>query len=159
MFSFRFQIKIERRDFDLESCTAMFITQCAQWVRRKRFELTPAARLNFVFAASILVLSFIFMPDSLPKMDLCLFHAATSLQCPGCGMTRAFCAISHGQFAVAWQLNPFSFHLYALSVLGSIYPLFANSIPEKLVRAAALITIAALIIFGVFRILMNLNPT
>ena len=132
----------------------MFITQ---WVGKKRRELTPAARLIFVFAASILVLSFIFRPDSLPSIELCLFHAVTGLQCPGCGLTRAFCAISHGQFVRAWQLNPFSFHLYALSVLGVIYPFFASSIPEKLVRVTALTTFAALIIFGVFRILMNLN--
>ena len=85
-------------------------------------------------------------------MDLCLFHAVTGLQCPGCGLTRAFCAISHGQFVLAWHLNPLSFYLYSLAVLGIAYPLFANAVPEKVVRGTALATFAALAGLGVWRL-------
>ncbi|MDR0498639.1 MAG: DUF2752 domain-containing protein [Holophagales bacterium] len=90
-------------------------------------------------------------------MDLCLFHAVTGLQCPGCGLTRAFCAISHGWFAYAWNLNPISFHLYTLSALGLVYPFFVNAIPEKLIRFVVLATAAALIVFGILRVLANIN--
>jgi hypothetical protein len=114
--------------------------------------LVAGARLVQVFSASTLALSFVFDLGSLPKIDLCLFHATTGLQCPGCGLTRAFCAISHGRFALAWGLNPVSFHLYFLAVLGLAYPFFANAVPEKLVRAVALATAAALFALGVWRV-------
>ena len=122
-------------------------------MKRLRSELASTARLMQIVAIFIFVISFVFKPDSLPKIDICLFHAVTGLQCPGCGMTRAFCAISHGQFAYAWRLNPLSFHLYALSALSLIYPFFVNVIPEKLSRTIVLMTVAALMLFGVLRIL------
>ena len=46
----------------------------------------------------------------------------TSLPCPGCGLTRAFCCISHGRFADAWAFNPFGFFFYACAVLLVLYP-------------------------------------
>jgi hypothetical protein len=97
-------------------------------------------------------MAFLFDLGSLPKIQLCLFHAATDLQCPGCGMTRAFCAISHGEFALAWHLNPLSFHIYSLTALGLAYPFFANAVSEKLVRGVALATSAALLVLGIWRI-------
>jgi hypothetical protein len=103
-------------------------------------------------AASVLVLSFAFSQNSLPTFDLCLFHAITGLQCPGCGMTRAFCAISHGQFASAWALNPFAYLFYALALMGAARPSIASLMPEKATIAIALIITAALLAFGGFRI-------
>jgi hypothetical protein len=103
-------------------------------------------------AVSVLLLSFAFSQNTLPKLDLCLFHAITGLQCPGCGLTRAFCAISHGQFTLAWGLNPFSYFFYALALMGAAHPSFANLLPEKATIAITLIITAALVAFGVFRI-------
>ena len=34
------------------------------------------------------------------------------IDCPGCGMTRAFISISHGKFARAWHLNHASIVVY-----------------------------------------------
>jgi len=97
-------------------------------------------------------LSFIFGPDSLPGLDICLFHAVTGLQCPGCGITRAFCAISHGQFAHAWGLNPFAYPFYALAVVALVFPPIFWRVPEKWAIASLLVLAAALIVFGVFRV-------
>jgi len=132
----------------------MLTYKMALQLSQEQSELVSTARLVQIVSVSIIALSFVFKPDSLPKIDLCLFHAATGLQCPGCGMTRAFCAISHGQFIYAWRLNPLSFYLYALSALGLIYPFFVNLIPDNLIRAIVLITAAALLIFGIVRILV-----
>jgi len=118
----------------------------------KRSESAVAARLIQVVSMSIIAISFIFGPDSLPKIDLCFFHAVTGLQCPGCGMTRAFCAISYGQFARAWSLNPLSFHLYTLTVLGLAYPFFVNVVREKFIGIVVLVTAAAFAVFGICRI-------
>lgn len=43
----------------------------------------------------------------------CLFHRLTGLDCPGCGMTRAFHAISHGEFTQALSFNLLSIAVYA----------------------------------------------
>lgn len=43
---------------------------------------------------------------------ICIFHKMTGLECPLCGMTRAFYAISHGHFSQAIHLNAFSLALY-----------------------------------------------
>ncbi len=76
-----------------------------------------AGRRNALLAALaavfVLAVSAVFVPGGLPKVEICVFHRMTSLPCPGCGLTRAFCAISHGDFAAAWQFNPFAFLFYA----------------------------------------------
>ena len=38
----------------------------------------------------------------------CLFHLLTGFDCPGCGMTRAFLRLAHGDVRGAWLLHPFS---------------------------------------------------
>lgn len=39
---------------------------------------------------------------------LCLFKRATGIGCPGCGMTRAFVWLAHGELGRAFALNPLS---------------------------------------------------
>jgi len=123
----------------------------------KQSETAPTPGLFRIIVLFILAVSFIFSPDALPKIQLCFFHAITGLKCPGCGMTRAFCAISHGRFANAWSYNPFSFIFYALALLGLAYPSFINLISEKLTITIILTMTIALAVFGIFRILVDLN--
>ena len=40
-------------------------------------------------------------------VPLCLVKGLTGLDCPGCGMTRAFLFIGHGRFADAAAMHPF----------------------------------------------------
>ena len=75
-----------------------FFRRSAQWV--------PVA---------VLVGSF-FMPVKGLKFDICWFHRFTGLPCPGCGMTRAFASISHGQLGHALQMHPFVVLAYPLFV-------------------------------------------
>ena len=49
----------------------------------------------------------------------CVFHALTSLHCPGCGSTRALHALLHGDIAAAVRFNPLT--LPAVAFLGYAY--------------------------------------
>lgn len=55
----------------------------------------------------------VFLPgfsSALP--DTCTSRRLLGVDCPGCGMTRAFISISHGQFVRAWNFNPASYAVY-----------------------------------------------
>jgi len=45
---------------------------------------------------------------------LCPFRLATGLPCPGCGMTRGFCAMARGDLPAAVSWNPLSLPLFGL---------------------------------------------
>jgi hypothetical protein len=71
----------------------------------------------FVVVMSILMRSegdtAVYLPGtSLPLPDTCMAKRMLGIPCPGCGMTRAFISIGHGQLARAWDFNPASYVLY-----------------------------------------------
>lgn len=37
---------------------------------------------------------------------LCTFRRFTGMSCPGCGLTRSFVFLAHGQLSLAFQMNP-----------------------------------------------------
>jgi hypothetical protein len=47
-----------------------------------------------------------------PVPSLCMFRNLTGLPCPGCGLSRAFVCIAHGQLLRAWQYNPASWLVF-----------------------------------------------
>lgn len=65
-----------------------------------------------VFAASAL-----WRPSELPGLVLCPFRALTGLPCPGCGMTRAFCALGHGELSQAFGFNALGPFVFAAALL------------------------------------------
>ncbi|MFK7769095.1 MAG: DUF2752 domain-containing protein [Mariniblastus sp.] len=98
-----------------------------------------------VLAAGILLASMlmssqgetgVYLPGlSTPMPPTCASRRLFDLECPGCGMTRAFISISHGQFARAWKFNPASFIVYAFAAaqipwhLMQIWRLRTNRLP------------------------------
>ncbi len=71
---------------DRRSWLALFIAACV---------LAGAAQL------------YIFDPTKGGFFPICVFHALTGLECPGCGGLRAVHQLSHGHIAAAWHYNPF----------------------------------------------------
>ena len=56
----------------------------------------------------------------------CPFYLATGLPCPGCGLTRAFVCISHGQFVQSLHWHPIGWLVYASFVwLWAYYGIYA----------------------------------
>lgn len=78
-------------------------------VRRALFVLPLTSA---VFAVSAL-----WSPSELPRVVLCPFRAVTGLPCPGCGMTRAFCSLGHGDLAGAFGYNALSPFVFAAALL------------------------------------------
>ncbi len=76
----------------------------------------------FAMAAVVIGLSFImnfneesrvYLPGlSQPLPSMCSSRNLMGIDCPGCGMTRSFIAISHGRWNDAWNLNRASFLFY-----------------------------------------------
>ena len=55
----------------------------------------------------------VYLPGaSFPLPELCTAKGLFGVPCPGCGLTRSFISISHGQLGRAWGFNPVSFLLY-----------------------------------------------
>lgn len=50
-----------------------------------------------------------------PLPELCSFRRMTGLDCAGCGLTRCFISIGHGDMAGAWRYNPAGFLLFAIA--------------------------------------------
>jgi Protein of unknown function (DUF2752) len=49
---------------------------------------------------------------------LCPFRLLTGLPCPGCGLTRSWVYLAHGQWQDAWAANPFGIvSMLAVAVL------------------------------------------
>ena len=44
--------------------------------------------------------------------SVCMFKNLTGLDCPGCGLSRAFICIAHGDMAAAWGYNPASWLVF-----------------------------------------------
>ncbi|MBL0211424.1 MAG: DUF2752 domain-containing protein [Holophagaceae bacterium] len=112
-----------------------------------------------LISLAILATSFLLPAAGFPGIDTCSFHAFTGLSCPGCGLTRAFCAISHGQFHEAWGLHPFSFPLYGAAMVGAAAPWLNRRFPALTGRKAAMtfrvgvITLAtAMLFYGGWRV-------
>jgi len=113
-----------------------------------------------ILAAAVLAISFIWSPEALPRVSLCFFNRVTGLPCPGCGLTRGFCALSHGRLLEAWALNPFSFLFYAAAVALALRPLIAWLMPEverRLYQPRALVlapvAVCGMWLFGTVRLL------
>ena len=75
------------------------------------------ARVVLPLASAVFAVSAIWSPSELPGFVLCPFRAVTGLPCPGCGMTRAFCALGHGDLSAAFGYNALAPFVFAAALL------------------------------------------
>ena len=117
--------------------------------------------LRGLAGAGVLLVSFAWVPSGLSGVRVCWFRRLTELPCPGCGLTRSFCAISHGQFAEAWSQNPFGYVFYAVAVLLLVETLLLFAFPALKFRIAwsrmctvgVPLLVGAMLAFGIWRLL------
>ncbi|HEY5803667.1 MAG TPA: DUF2752 domain-containing protein [Lysobacter sp.] len=82
----------------------------------------------------------------------CLFHLITGLYCPGCGVTRALHALSHGDPGGAWAMNPLLLP-GLLALLAVAWHQGVHALPGAIARRLfdGRLWIAVLLAFGVLR--------
>ncbi len=71
--------------------------------------------IAIIFLISLLVPSF-----EQTRFTICLFKNLTGVPCPGCGMTRAFLFLGHGQIPKAGTLNPLALPVAILLLLQGV---------------------------------------
>ncbi len=72
---------------------------------RLRERMGPAELGWFVFLTAILVASVVWHPYDEGGFIICAVRRATGLPCPGCGLTRSFCAMAKGEVTRAGQFH------------------------------------------------------
>ena len=95
-----------------------------------KLKLTPEFCLHLIFlvaALAVIILSFtmtligpslVYLPGSaVPLPESCTARLLFGINCPGCGLTRAFISISRGEFANAWNFNPAAFVVYLFVII------------------------------------------
>lgn len=85
--------------------------------------------LAATLAAAALLASFVWPAGEFPRLQLCWLQRLTGVSCPGCGLTRSFCALSHGDLAGAWSFHPFGVAFYLLAVALVVWPFAARRWP------------------------------
>ena len=51
--------------------------------------------------------------------QLCAFRGFLGVNCPGCGMTRSFIYLAHGNWQASWEMHRLGF-LFALAVVAQV---------------------------------------
>ena len=122
------------------------------------FRFSDGAVILSLVSLAILFTSHVLPAGGFPGIDACAFHALTGLSCPSCGLTRAFCALSRGQFGEAWSLHPFSFLFYALMLAGVAapwldrrFPALSGEFAALSLRVVVLALATGLLLFGGWR--------
>ncbi|MDP8257403.1 MAG: DUF2752 domain-containing protein [Candidatus Alcyoniella australis] len=125
------------------------------WLSRRIFVLDKRASDEWIYFILFggVILSTLLIPvfNSAP-FDACGFHRATGLPCPGCGSTRAFVAMGHGQFNTAWTFNPSAVVLYLLMLFRWLLSVPAIIRPLKIKLFSSSLTITILVVYLVLHL-------
>ena len=97
----------------------------------------PPGRMDWLFRREVAALAWamilgglVLPPRGLP-LSFCLFHQATGLPCPACGMTRSVTSILHNQWALSWRYHPLGW----LMAAAGVFLAAVSVVPEKWKRA------------------------
>ena len=129
--------------------TTLVLLSAAILVASFMLSLSPAGHVSF------LGLSF---PESCPTK--LVFHR----DCPGCGLSRSFVALAHGDLEASWRFNrigPLFFLLVALQIPYRSYlllPRRKNAWIVRLARFPAPVLIASLLVNWTLNVLSGRPP-
>jgi hypothetical protein len=117
-------------------------------------------------SAAAVVFVHLWDPNQPGSYGFCPLKALTGLVCPFCGGLRAVHAMTHGDWSLAWDLNPAVVVGLPLAVLGWLLwlvdawrrPAPDPSPPTARRFLLPWLTLAAMVLYGVLRNLPTLQP-
>ncbi|BDI32962.1 hypothetical protein CCAX7_50130 [Capsulimonas corticalis] len=88
-------------------------------------QATQRVKAECLAACAVLALSVLLpLPDTTGRIlhipSICPFYQLTGLPCPGCGLTRAFVLLSHGDWRQSLAFHPMGWAAYAAFILVAI---------------------------------------
>jgi len=98
------------------------------------------------------------------RFSICFFHTLTNLPCPGCGLTRSFVWLLHGDVVRSLAFNPFGIAIFVAWSWKSMadgwnlvsgYEIRLLTIPYR--RTARQVFVFSFLIFGLVRMLMSID--
>ena len=121
----------------------------------RHFERLAAAALIALAAAGAALVRY-FDPVAAGFFPACPLYRMTGFACPGCGLTRGFHALFHGDVAAALQFNaliPFWVLVFGYVFVSlALFAARGRGLPMKLFHPAVLwIVLIVLLAFGVLR--------
>lgn len=87
----------------------------------KKYTLFYALLLTVIVIGSVYLYNNKPTSDN-PRLPKCLFYQATHCYCPGCGITRAYYSLLHGDFYMAFRYNPMALPFLIIAALIAIFP-------------------------------------
>lgn len=123
-------------------------------IRQKKWYIITESIIILLVCSVILYLSWSINPSDV-GFTFCGLNRAFGINCPGCGMTRAFHSIMHLDFMSAIKYNIFSpvlFLFFAVTIGHYVFRRLTGRVLIKRIPEAPIITVAILmIIFGILR--------
>ncbi|MEQ8788203.1 MAG: DUF2752 domain-containing protein [Pirellulaceae bacterium] len=112
---------------DQASSSAPLTPESPASASAQRFRGETTFHATLLIVSTVVVLLSVFLSTSgeqqvllplvnLPTPGLCVSKNLLGLDCPGCGMTRCFISVAHGDFAAAWRFNPAGILLFGVLV-------------------------------------------
>lgn len=93
--------------------------------QRGKVAAVPAELLVLAAAGGLTVASLITPSGIEDGPVVCPIRLLTGIECPGCGLTRAWVYAAHGDLAASWGANPFGLVLIlaalVLTVVAALY--------------------------------------
>ena len=114
----------------------------------------PEGAIHLVVTGGALATSFVLPHGGVDELKLCPFYHLTGTECPFCGMTRGFVAMSHLDPVSAVEFNPGTPLIYGAFVIVLIRALWSwknnqlSNLPKFPNLVTRLWTLASIAIFG-----------
>lgn len=125
-------------------------------IRNLKSEIrNPLWPSTYFFAVLLVASALLPLPQSnaiAGMPSICAFHNFTGLPCPGCGLTRSWVSMAHGQFANAFVWHPLGPFLFGSALLYTLWSgwtaLMRPSFPLPMKLQTRLILALALVMLG-----------
>ena len=91
----------------------------------------PWARLFWLALGAVLAASFVYESTPVADSVWCLTRRITGHPCPGCGLTRSFCAMARADLGAAFQAHLAGPMVYLAVLYGFAAPLVRRVLPRK----------------------------